>query len=169
GPIAPRLHLLEAFRQGLREQGYIESQNITLVLRSADGSAERLPALAAELVHVPVDIILAPGFLAAQTAKHTTSTIPIVIAVGDAVGSGLVTSLAWPGGNLTGISDLAPEVIGKRLELLKEAIPALARVAVLWNPVDPAKPAERRALEDAARVLHVTLQWFEVRASTDFE
>jgi ABC-type uncharacterized transport system substrate-binding protein len=166
GPVAPRLHMLEALRQGLREQGYVEGQNITLVVRSADGVMERLPALAEELVRHPVDIILAPG-VAANAAKQVTSTTPVVIAVGDALAMGLVTNLARPGGNITGISEFAPEIIAKRLQLLKQAAPAIARVAVLVNPSDPGKSVEQRALQEAARALNVTLQVFDVRVHED--
>jgi putative ABC transport system substrate-binding protein len=165
------LHLLEVFQQGLRELGWVEGQNIAFVLRSAEGSAERLPAVTAELVHVPVDIIVAFGTLAAQAAKQTTSTIPIVIGVSDALGDGLVPSLARPGGNITGVSDLGPELTEKRLELLKEAVPELARVAILWNPTmrNATTLAEHRVLSGAAQALNVTLQWVEVQADDDFE
>jgi putative ABC transport system substrate-binding protein len=171
GPFAPRLHMLEVFQQGLRELGWVEGHNITFVLRSAEGNAERLPAVTAELVHVPVDIIVAFGSLAAQAAKQTTSTIPIVVGVGDAVGAGLVPSLARPGGNITGVSDLAPELAEKRLALLKEAVPELGRVAILWNPTTPNtdKLAEHRVLQGAAQALNVMLQWVEVQADGDFE
>jgi putative tryptophan/tyrosine transport system substrate-binding protein len=166
GPVAQRLHMIEALRQGLREQGYVEGQNITLVVRSADGVMERLPALAEELVRHPVDVILAPG-ATAIAAKQVTSTTPVVIAVGDALAMGLVTNLARPGGNITGISEFAPEIIAKRLQLLKQAAPAIARVAVLVNPSDPGKSSEQRALQEAARALNITLQVFDVRVHGD--
>lgn len=166
GPVAPRLHMIEALRQGLREHGYVEGQNITLVVRSADGVTERLPALAEELVRHPVDIILAPG-ATAIAAKQVTSTTPVVIAVGDALAMGLVTNLGRPGGNITGISEFAPEIIAKRLQLLKQAAPAIARVAVLVNPTDPGKSSEQRALQEAARALNITLQVFDVRVHED--
>ena len=164
GPWGPRLHLLEAFRQGLRERGYVEGQNIALVLRSAEGSSERLPDLAAELVRLPVDLLVALGAPAAQAAKHTTSTLPIVVVAGDVLGSGLVASLAQPGGNITGVTPIAPDLAGKRLEVLKEVVPALTRVAILWNPTNPAKPPEWREMQIAAQTLGITLQSLEVRA-----
>jgi len=136
------------------------------VVRSADGALERLPALAEELVRHPVDIILAPG-PAANAAQQVTSTTPVVIAVGDALAMGLVTNLARPGGNITGISEFAPEIIAKRLHLLKEAAPTIARVAVLVNQSDPGKSGEQRALQEAARASHITLQVFDVRVRDD--
>ena len=159
----------EAFRQELRERGYVEGQNIALVLRSAEGSAARLPDLVAELVRVPVDIIVALGAPAAQAAKHTTSTIPIVMLAGDAVESGLVASLARPGGNLTGVSLMSPDHVQQRFALLKDVVPGLARVAVLWNPTNPAKGPEWREMQVAARALGVTLDSREVRAVADVE
>jgi putative tryptophan/tyrosine transport system substrate-binding protein len=168
-PWAPRMHVLEAFRQELRERGYVEGQNIALVLRSAEGRAERLPDLVADLVRLPVDIIVALAAPAAQAAKHTTSTIPIVMLAGDAVGAGLVASLARPGGNLTGVSLMSPEHVRQRLQLLKDVMPGLARVAVLWNPSNPAKEPEWREMQSAARALGVTLDSREVRTVADVE
>ena len=168
-PWAPRLHVLEAFRQELRERGYVEGQNIALVLRSAEGHAERLPDLVAEFVRIPVDIIVALAAPAAQAAKHTTSTIPIVMLAGDAVGAGLVASLARPGGNLTGVSLMSPDHVRQRLQLLKDVMPGLARVAVLWNPTNPAKAPEWREMQSAARALGVTLDSREVRTVADVE
>jgi putative ABC transport system substrate-binding protein len=159
----------EAFRQELHERGYVEGQNIALVLRSAEGSAERLPDLVAELVRVPVDIIVALGAPAAQAAKHTTRTLPIVMLAGDAVESGLVASLARPGGNLTGVSLMSPDHVRQRLALLKDIIPGLARVAVLWNPTNPAKGPEWREMQVAAGALGVRLDSREVRAFADVE
>jgi len=166
GPVAQRLHMLEALRQGLREQGYVEGQNITLVIRSADGVMERLPALANELVRHPVDIILAPG-PAAIAAKQATSTTPIVIAVGDALAMGLVTKLARPGGNITGISEFEPETLTKRLQLLKQAAPAIARVAVLVDTSDLGIVSELQALHAAAHALNIKLQVFDIRVFGD--
>jgi len=124
---APR----EPFRQGLRELGYVEGKNIIIEYRNAGGKFDRLPALAAELVRLKVDLIVTGGPPSARAAKEATATIPIVmIQVGDPVGSGFVASLARPGGNITGLSGLAPELSGKRLELLKEIIPKLSRAAV---------------------------------------
>jgi ABC-type uncharacterized transport system substrate-binding protein len=126
--------LAEAFRQGLRELGYVEGHNIAIEFRTAEGENDRLPALAAELVQLPVDVLVARNTAAAQAAKHTTTTVPIVMVVdADPVATGLVASLARPGGNLTGLTTVATGLGGKRLELLKEAVPSLSRVAVLWN------------------------------------
>jgi putative ABC transport system substrate-binding protein len=129
----------EGFVQGLRELGYVEGQNIVIVDRYADGKTERLPALAAELVRLKVDVIVAAsGTHAANAAQRATSTIPIVITIaGDPVGTGLVPSLARPGGNITGLSSVAPDLVGKQLQLLKEAVPGISRVAVLSNPNNP--------------------------------
>src|SRR5712692_5133480 len=128
-------HLPEAFRQGLRDLGYVEGRNVVIEYRDAEGNLERLPALAAELVALKVDVIVVGGRLHALAAKQATRTLPIVFAaVADPVGSGLVTSLARPGGNVTGLSNLAPDLVGKCLELLKEAVPGVSRVAVLWQP-----------------------------------
>jgi len=134
-----------AFIQGLRDLGYMEGQNITIELRSSEGKYERLPDLAAELVRLKVDVIVVPADQNALAAEHATRTIPIVM-IGNPVGSGLVTNLARPGGNLTGLSILAPEIAGKQLELLKELIPRLSSVVVLWNPTNP---GHSRALEEA--------------------
>jgi putative tryptophan/tyrosine transport system substrate-binding protein len=150
--------LWEAFRQGLRDLGYVEGKNIALEYRFAAGQNERLPALAAELVHLPVDMIVTNSGAAAQAARNATETIPIAMAAsGDPVRIGVVASLAQPGGNITGLSLMVPEVGGKRLELLKEALPHVSRVAVLWNAANPASPDELRAIEAAARVLGLQL------------
>jgi len=162
----------EAIRLALRERGYIEGQNIAIEYRYAEGKRDRYPELAAELVRLKVDIIVvAGGVIPIQTAKKATKTIPIVMTgVGaDPVETGLVESLARPGGNVTGITSLQTELGGKRLELLKEAVPKLARVAVLY---DPAVPAAREVKEDlpvAARALRLTIQPWEIRAAEDFE
>src|SRR6266540_595966 len=138
GYLSPNLaaspHLHEAFLQGLRDLGYVEGRNVVIEYRDAEGKVERLPTLAAELVALKIDVILAAGgTLTALVAKQATRTLPIVFTgVGDPVGSGLVTSLARPGGNVTGVSGLGPELVGKRLELLKQAVPGVSRVAVLW-------------------------------------
>src|SRR3989441_3673540 len=124
----------EAFRQGLRDLGYIEGRNVVIEYRDAEGKPERLPALAAELVGLKVDVIVAIGTPHALAAKQATKTIPIVFtALPDPATSGLVTSLARPGGNVTGLSWLSPELVGKRLELLKQSVPGVSRVAVLWQ------------------------------------
>ena len=130
---------IEAFRQGLRELGYVEGKNIVIEWRCAEGKLDRLPALAAELVRLKVDVIVSAGPTATRAAKEATATIPIVMALdADPVGSGFVASLARPGGNITGLSTLAPEISGKQLELLKEIIPKLSRVAVFGNSTDQA-------------------------------
>jgi putative ABC transport system substrate-binding protein len=129
---------IQAFRQGLRDLGYVEGQNIVIEYRYAEGKAERLPDLAAELLRLKVDVIVAGGTLAPLAAKYATRTIPIVLAAaGDPVGTGLVASLARPGGNVTGLSAISPELGGKRLQLLKEVVPGVSRVAVLWNAANP--------------------------------
>jgi putative tryptophan/tyrosine transport system substrate-binding protein len=128
----------EAFRQGLRELGYVEGKNIVVEWRSAEGKLDRLPGLAAELVRLKVNVIVTTGPTATRPAKEATSTIPIVMALDiDPVGTGFVASLARPGGNITGLSSLAPEISGKQLELLKEIVPRLSRVAGLWASSNP--------------------------------
>jgi putative tryptophan/tyrosine transport system substrate-binding protein len=160
--------LLEVFRQGLRELGYMEGQNIAIEYRSAEGRTDRLPDLAAELVRLQVDIILTTGAPAVRAAKGVTSTIPIVMAaVGDAVEYGFVTSLARPGGNITGSSWLNTELTSKRLELFKAALPETSRVAALWDPATGA--TYFRPMEAAARSLAVQLQALEVRGPDDFD
>ena len=163
----------EAFRQGLRDLGYVENRNITIESRSAHGHLERLPDLAAELVRLKVDILVTDATPPALAAKKATQTIPIVFAAtADAVGSGLVTSLARPGGNLTGLSFLAPELVGKCLERLKEAVPRTTRVAVLWHPGSLGESTQRDMLKQAelsARALGMQLQLVEARSPKDFE
>ena len=157
----------------LRERGYIEGQNIAIEYRYAEGKVDRFPELAAELVRLKVDIIVvAGGATRYRAAKNATKTIPIVMTGGgsDPVEAGLVESLARPGGNVTGITNLTRELGGKRLELLKEAVPKVARVAVLYDPADPASvPEVKEVLPVAARALKLTIQPWEVRAADDFE
>jgi len=154
---------IEAFRQGLRELGYVEGKNINFEFRSADGKLERLPNLAAELVRLKVDIIVTAGAPSARAAMGATVTIPIVMMqVGDPVGSGFVASLARPGGNITGLSALAPELSGKRLELLKEIVPKLSRVAVFGTSASPDNAQSLREVEIAAKALDVKLQYLDV-------
>ena len=164
-------HLLEAFRKGLRELGWVEGQNIVVDYRFAEGRFDRLPDLAAELVRLKVDIIVAVPTPAAAAAKNATETIPIVmINVGDPVGLGLIASLARPGGNVTGSSySVGLEIIGKQLELLKETVPKVRRVAILWNPANPSHPLVVRELNVAARSLGVQLQFLEARGPNEFE
>ncbi len=162
---------VEPFRQGLRELGYIEGQNILIEYRWADGRFERLPALAAELARSKVDVIVAQNTVAAVAAKNATSTIPIVlVTAGDPVGSGLAASLARPGGNVTGLS-LFPTlaISGKQLELLKEAFPTLRQVAVLANPANPPTADLLTETERAARYLGLQLHVVEVREPKDFD
>jgi putative ABC transport system substrate-binding protein len=162
---------LEAFRQGLRERGYIEGQNIAIEYRWAEGRFERLPDLAAELVRLKVDVIVAVVTQASLAAKNATRTIPIVtVAVGDPVGSGLVASLAHPGGNVTGPSSMFAELAGKQLELLKETVPKASRVAVLRNPANPVWQAQMlRETEIAARTLGLRLQLLDARGLEELE
>ena len=163
----------EGIRLALRERGYIEGQNIATEYRYAEGKHDRYPELAAELVGLKVDIIVVAGGAATiRAVKNATKTIPIVM-VGsglDPVEAGLVESLARPGGNVTGITLLSRELGGKRLELLKEAVPKLARVAVLYDPATPPSVLEvKEVLPDAARALKLTIQPWEVRAADDFD
>jgi putative ABC transport system substrate-binding protein len=161
---------VEAFRRGLRELGYAEGKNIAIEYRAAEGKLDRLPALAAELVGHKIDVIVVGGDSAIRAARQATYTIPIVMAnAGDPVTDGFVASLAQPGGNITGLSRMGPELSGKRLELLKEAIPKASRVAVLWDPNDPGSLAQFRETEAATRALRVQLQSLEVRGPDDFE
>ena len=162
--------LEEAFRQGLRDLGYVEGKNIAIEYRFAMGKEDRLHDLAAELARLKVDVIVAPSTLDAVAAQQATRTIPIVIALSsDPVRTRLVQSLARPGGNITGLTTLSPELNGKRLELLKEVVPRLSRVAVLWNAASPEKALEFEETQVAARSLRVLLQSLEVRGAKDFE
>ena len=150
--------LVDAFRQGLREYGYTEGQNISIEYRWAEGRYERFPALVADLVGLKVDVIVTAGTPGALAAKKATKTIPIVMTVsGDAVGTGLVDSLARPGGNVTGSTTIVQELEGKRLELLKEVIPRLSRVAVLTNPANPLNQIVLKQTQLAASALHLKL------------
>ena len=161
---------LDAFRQGLRELGYVEGQNITVEYRFASGQIERLPELAAELVRLKPDVIVTPGTPASLAAKQATRTIPIVFAgVADAVGAGLVTNLARPSGNITGLTSVSAELGGKRLELLKHMAPKASRMAVLYNPADRSNVLVLKELQDAAPALGLTLQPLEVQGPAEFE
>jgi putative ABC transport system substrate-binding protein len=163
----------EAIRLALRERGYIEGQNIAIEYRYAEGKFDRNPKLAAELVRLDVDIIVVAGAdTTVRAAKNATKTIPIVMVGGglDPVKAGLVESLARPGGNVTGITNLVTELSGKRLELLKEAVPKIARVAVLYDPTVPGQVREvKEILPIAARALKLTVRSWEVRAADDFD
>jgi putative ABC transport system substrate-binding protein len=160
----------EAFRQGLRELGYVEGKNIVIEWRSAEGKFDRTPALAAELVRLNVDVIVTGGPMDTRAAKEATSRIPIVMTWDqDPVGNGFVASLALPGGNVTGLSILAPEISGKQLELLKEIVPRLSRVAFLGNSTEPGNAQALRETEAAARAFGVQLQYLDVLAPKDIE
>ena len=160
----------EALLDGLRERGYREGQNLVFERRFSEGNAERFPEFAAELVRLRVDCIIVTTTPAALAAKHATQTIPIVIPTAiDPVGAGLVASLARPGGNLTGLSAMSPELNEKRLELLKEVVPGVTRVAVLWNAANPANAAVWQETQAAARALGLLLHSQEVRGPQDLE
>ena len=162
--------LVEAFRQGLRELGYVEGKTIVVEYRSAEGKPERLPGLAAELVQLSVDVIFAPATLSTEAAKNTTTTIPIVMVSGpDPVAIGLVASLARPGGNITGLSLMSAELAGKQLQLLKEAIGSLGRVAVLWNASDAGMTNIFSEIQTAAPVLGVTVQPLGVQEAKEID
>src|SRR5262245_43242234 len=161
---------LEAFLEEMRALDYVEGQNFVMEYRGAEGQYERLSALAAELVHLPVDVLLAVTTPAALAAKQATTTIPIVmLGVGDPVASGLVASLARPGGNVTGVTSLQHELTGKRLELLKAVLPTLSRVALLWNPANPVHAVGVREAEVAAQALGVQLHRVEARGPEAFD
>ena len=165
--------LREAFLQGLRDLGYVEGRNLLIEYRSAEGKLERYSALAAELVALKVDVIFAPNTPAVLAAKQSTRTIPIVFpSAADPVADGLVTTLARPGGNVTGLTSLSPDLVGKRLEQLKQAVPGVSRVAVLWQPGGPDERTEKDMLkraEVAARALGVQLQFVEAQGPADLD
>ena len=164
-----QLDRIEAFRQGLHELGYVEGKNIVIEWRSAEGKLDRLPARAAELVRLKVDIIVTAGPLATRAAKEATNTIPIVISQDpDPVGNGFVASLARPGGNITGLSSLTADLSGKRLELLKEIIPKLTRVAVFGTSTG-STVQQRREIELAAGAFKVQRQYLDVLDPKDIE
>ena len=158
----------EAFRQGLRELGYVEGKNFVIEYRSADGRDERFPGLATELVRLKVDLILTRGTPAALAAKNATGAIPVVMTgIGDPVGQGVVASLARPGGNVTGVTPLTTELYGKRVELLKELVPRAARIAAFFNMSNPAIPSAWKEVEMAARSLGIQPQLLDVRTPED--
>jgi putative tryptophan/tyrosine transport system substrate-binding protein len=163
-------HLLEGFKEGLRELGYVEGQNILLELRYGEAKTEQLPILAAELFRMKVDVIVAIPNPAIEAVRQATQTIPIVMPIGsDPVGVGFVASLARPGGNITGLSAYSPELNGKRLELLKETLPKLSRVALLMSPNIPGNVNDLKETELAARSLRLRSQLFEVKGSSDLD
>ena len=171
GTAAPGTPLLEAFKQGLRDLGWVEGQNIAIEVRYADGKFDQLPELATELVRRKVDLIFVSTTPAALAAKHATTTIPVVFGfVGDPVGSGVVASLARPGGNITGWTHLAgQEQAGKRLELLKEAVPGVTRIGAIWNPSNPGNAPFVKELETAAHSLKLQLQLVGVQDAKELD
>jgi putative ABC transport system substrate-binding protein len=161
---------VEAFRQGLRELGYVEGKNIVIEYRYAEGKSDRIPALAAELVRLKVDVIVTAGPTSTRSTKQATVTIPVVMAIDDdPVGSGFVASLAQPGGNITGLSILSPEISGKQLELLREIVPTLSRVGVLGDVTLPGTPQVLRDINLAADAFRVQVQYLEARRPKDIE
>jgi putative tryptophan/tyrosine transport system substrate-binding protein len=167
---SPLSENVEAFQQGLRALGYAEGQNIVIEYRYAEGQTERLPALAAELVRLEVDVIVAAGAPTIRAAQHATRTIPIVMAgTADAVAQGFIASLARPGGNITGLSGLGLELHGKRLALLKETVPQSARIAVLLNPASPYHASRMHDLTTAAQTLGVHLHVVELRHEDELD
>ena len=156
-------HLSEAFRQGLRKFDYVDGKNITIIVRSAESKVERLPELAAELVRLKVDLLLAGGASPIRAAKQTTRAIPIVMTQGpDPIASGFVASLARPGGNITGMTGNLPGLNGKRLELLKESVPGVSHIGLLWDPNYPGSLMEKKELDSIAQALGVKLKSIEI-------
>jgi putative tryptophan/tyrosine transport system substrate-binding protein len=169
-PAPFRLSDVDAFRRGLRELGYVEGHNIAIEWRYTEGDPSRTADIVAELVRLPVDVIIAPGALEARPARSVTATIPIVtVVMGDPVGTGLVTSLARPGGNVTGLTSITSTLAAKRLQLLTEAVPGLARVAVLWNASNPDMIKAFQETEAAAHALGVELQSLGVRGEDEID
>jgi len=166
-----RAFVIEGFLLGLRERGYVEGQNIVIEYRFSEGRNDRLPELAAELVNLKVKLILASGSPASFAAKEATRTIPIVMGslAANPVETGLIASLARPGGNITGMTEMASELGAKRLQLLTQTVPDLSRVAVFWNPPNPAYGPVLKELEAAAQTMGVAIQRLEVRVPEDFE
>jgi putative ABC transport system substrate-binding protein len=169
-PLSANVARVEAFRQGLRERGYVEGKNIAIEWRSGEGKLKRESELVAEALRIKTDIIVTSGPTMTRAAKQATATIPIVMTFDtDPVGSGFIASLAQPGGNITGLSALSPELSGKQIELLKEIIPKVSRVAVLGNSNEPANPKTLKEIELAAGVLGVQVQSFDVRGPNEIE
>jgi putative tryptophan/tyrosine transport system substrate-binding protein len=161
---------IAGFRQGLHEQGYIEGKNIIVEYRAADGNEKKLRSLVSELIDLKVDLIVTSAPAATQAAKEDTKAIPIVmVLVADPVAFGFVNSLAHPGGNITGFAFLLPEISGKRLELLRETVPKLSRVAVLWNAANPYKETDLKAVQPVADALNVVVHPFRVREPNEFD
>jgi putative ABC transport system substrate-binding protein len=163
-------NLIKPFRDGFRELGYEEGRNIEIVFRWAQGNYARFPALIAELLAAKVDVLVTAGTPATMAVKKATSTVPLVmVAVGDPVGTGIVPSLARPGGNITGLSSIAPDLEGKRLQLLREVVPHLDRVAFFLNPANPFHTVSMRQALAAAKALKIKLQPYEVRKTEDLD
>jgi ABC-type uncharacterized transport system substrate-binding protein len=163
-------NLVEPFRRGLSERGYVEGRDVVIEYRWAEGKFERFPELAADLIRLPVDVIVTAGTPAALAVKRATTTIPLVmIAVGDPVGTGLIASLPRPGGNVTGLTSIAADLEGKRLELLREIAPGLSHVAILWNPTSPFSIVAEKEARAAAQVLHLKSTSVGVRATQEFD
>jgi len=163
-------NLVGPFREGLRELGYVEGRNVQIEYRWAEGKYERFPELVAELVALKVDVLVTAGTPAALAVKRATTTIPLVmVAVGDPVGTGLVASLARPGGSMTGLTSIAPDLEGKRLELLREAVPKLSRVSVIWNPANPFHVTAEKEARSAAQVLQMKVHSVGVRTAQELD
>jgi putative ABC transport system substrate-binding protein len=163
-------NLVGPFREGLRERGYVEGRDLIVEYRWAEGQYERFPALVQELIVLKVDVIVTAGTPAALAVKRATTRIPVVmLAVGDPVGSGLVASLGHPGGNLTGLVAIAPDLEGKRLELLKEIVPRLSAVAFLTNPTNRLHVTSEKQVREAARALHLRVEFFPMRTEAEFD
>ncbi len=163
-------NLIGPFREGLRDHGYVEGKNIVIEWRWAEGKYERFPALIAELIASKVDLIVTAGTPATIALKKATTTLPLVmIAVGDPVGTGLITSLAHPGGNLTGLTSISPELDGKRLELLREVVPKISHVAVLWNSSSPLQVVAERETRTAAKAMGIKMLSLGVKAQEEFD
>jgi putative tryptophan/tyrosine transport system substrate-binding protein len=170
GSYSPGDPRVEALRRGLRELGYTEGRNLAFEFRWAGGNDGSLPALAAELAKLKVDAIVTQGTQATNAARRAVTTVPIVFSVaGDPIGTGLVASLARPGGNVTGLTDIAPEIAGKRLELLREAMPGITRIAVLWNPANPSAPPQMKDTAAVARSLGLFVRSLELRDASQLE
>jgi putative ABC transport system substrate-binding protein len=162
-------NLIGPFREGLRELGYVEGKNIVIEWRWAEGKYERFPTLIAELIGLKVELIVTAGTPATIALKKATTTLPLVIiAVGDPVGTGLIASLAHPGGNLTGLTSISPELDGKRLELLREVVPKISRVAVFWNPTSPLQVVAERETQAAAQAMGIKVLSLGVQAEEQF-
>jgi len=169
-PVASRQQNWDAFREGLRDHGYVEGRNILIEFVSADGHPERLGELAADLVKMKVDLIVTSGTEPVQAAAKATKTIPIVMtSIGDPVGAGVIASLARPGGNVTGMSLLATDLSAKRLQLLKEMLPGLSRVAILWNPDNASVALKFEQMQEAGPVIGIQVQSIQVRSGSDLE